>query len=140
FPIPEHLGWEEASAFPLGLLTVWPMLTTKGRLQAGETALVHSAGSGIGSIAIQLARAFGARVLTTASTDAKLARALELGADGTINYTTRDLVSEAMRLTDGRGVDLVIEHVGATVFEDSLRVLARGGRLVTCGATAGGDV
>ncbi len=140
FPIPDHLSFEEASTFPLVLLTVWPMLVLKGRLRAGETVLVHAAGSGIGSIAIQLAKAFGARVLTTAGSDAKLEKARELGADETINYLRQDFVSEVMRLTAGQGVDLVLEHVGSTVFQESLRALACGGRLVTCGATAGSDV
>lgn len=134
-PVPEGLSYNEAAAVPLVSLTAWHMLVTLARLGAGETVLVHGAGSGIGSIAIQIGKLLGARVITTAGSDEKLARAKDLGADELVNYRSTDFVEEVKRLTDRRGVDVVFEHVGGEVFEKSITVLGRGGRLVTCGAT-----
>ncbi|MCB1007499.1 MAG: zinc-binding dehydrogenase, partial [Acidobacteria bacterium] len=105
----------------------------------GDTVLVQGAGSGVGVAAIQIARLHGARVIATAGSDAKVARALELGAEHGINYRTADFVAEAKRLTGKRGVDVVIDHVGGETFERSLRCLARGGRVVLCGATAAAE-
>jgi NADPH:quinone reductase-like Zn-dependent oxidoreductase len=101
--------------------------------------LVNAAGSGVGVMAVQLARALGARVIASAGSDEKLAKARELGAQETVNYTTANLAEEVRRLTGGRGVDLVIEHVGGELFQQSVAALARNGRLVTCGATAGNN-
>jgi NADPH:quinone reductase-like Zn-dependent oxidoreductase len=136
-PYPERLTWVQAAASILTNLTAWQMLVHKGQVAPGDTVLVQGAGSGIGVAAIQIAKLFGARVIATASTDDKLARAKALGADEVVNYTTGDFVAECRRLTDKRGVDIVIEHVGGEVFEKSIKAVRNGGRIVTCGATAG---
>jgi NADPH:quinone reductase-like Zn-dependent oxidoreductase len=113
------------------------MLFTRGKLRAGETVLVNSVGSGIGSAAVQLAHFGGATVIGNASSDEKLARAAELGMDHGINYRTQDVVEEVMRLTEGRGVDLVYEHVGGESFQWGLDSLTKDGRLVICGGHGG---
>jgi len=136
---PEDLTWEEAAAIPLVFQTAWHMLITRAELQPGEDVLILGAGSGVGSAAIQIAKFFGARVLTTAGSEAKLAKAKELGADHLIDYKTQKIRDEVRRITDKRGVDVVVEHVGAATWEDSLSSLAPTGRLVTCGATTGYD-
>jgi len=136
---PEDLTWEQAAAIPLVFQTAWHMLITRAELQPGEDVLVLGAGSGVGSAAIQIAKFFGARVLTTAGSEEKLAKAKELGADHLINYKTQKIRDEVRRITDKRGVDVVVEHVGAASWEDSLSSLAPTGRLVTCGATTGYD-
>lgn len=136
-PKPEQLSWEEAAALPLVTITAWHMLVTRANVQPGENVLVHAAGSGVGSIAIQIAKLRGARVLTTASSDEKLAKARELGADLTINYTQADWPKEVRRLTDKKGVDVVVEHTGAATWPGSISSLKNNGRLVTCGATSG---
>lgn len=136
-PIPEGLSFEEAAAVPVNFLTAWHMLITRARLRAGEDVLVQAAGSGIGSAAIQIAKLAGARVITTAGSDKKLTKAQELGADHGINYQKTDFAEEVLKLTGGRGVDVVFEHVGPATFEGSLRSMARNGRLVICGATTG---
>jgi len=136
---PEDLTWEQAAAIPLVFQTAWHMLITRAELQPGEDVLVLGAGSGVGSAAIQIAKFFGARVLTTAGSEEMLAKAKELGADHLINYKTQKIRDEVRRITDKRGVDVVVEHVGAASWEDSLSSLAPTGRLVTCGATTGYD-
>jgi len=136
---PEDLTWEQAAAIPLVFQTAWHMLITRAELQPREDVLVLGAGSGVGSAAIQIAKFFGARVLTTAGSEEKLAKAKELGADHLINYKTQKIRDEVRRITDKRGVDVVVEHVGAASWEDSLSSLAPTGRLVTCGATTGYD-
>jgi NADPH:quinone reductase-like Zn-dependent oxidoreductase len=118
-------------------LTAWRMLVTRARIKPGEDVLVHAAGSGVGSAAIQIARLFGARVIATAGSDEKLAKARELGASETINYKTQSFVEEVRRLTNKKGVEVVFEHTGAETWEGSIMSLARSGRLVTCGATTG---
>lgn len=138
-PKPAELSWEEAAALPLVTVTAWHMLVTRANVQPGEDVLVHAAGSGVGSVAIQIAKLRGARVLTTASSDDKLAKARELGADETINYTRDDWPKELRRLTDKKGVDVVVEHTGATTWPGSISSLKNNGRLVTCGATSGYD-
>jgi NADPH:quinone reductase-like Zn-dependent oxidoreductase len=138
-PKPSQLSWEEAAALPLVTVTAWHMLVTRAAVQPGETVLVHAAGSGVGSIAIQVAKLRGARVITTASTDEKLAHARELGADETINYTNSDWPKEVRKLTDRKGVDVVVEHTGAATWPGSIASLKPNGRLVTCGATSGYD-
>src|SRR5215208_192096 len=112
-PKPAELSWAEAAALPLVTVTAWHMLVTRAAVQPGEDVLVHAAGSGVGSIAIQIAKLRGARVITTASSDEKLAKARELGADETINYTRDDWPKEVKRLTERKGVDVVVEHTGA---------------------------
>ena len=139
FPKPASLNWEEAAALPMVTVTVWHMLVGRADIRPGEDVLVHAAGSGVGSIAIQVAKLLGARVITTASTDAKLAKARELGADETINYTRDDWPKEVRKLTDRRGVDVVVEHTGSATWPGSISSLTNNGRLVTCGATSGYD-
>ena len=139
FPYPENLSFEQAASIPLVFQTAWHMLITRAQLQPGEEVLVLGAGSGVGSAAIQIAKMFGCRVIATAGSEAKLAKAKELGADQVINHKSQKIKDEVRRLTAKRGVDVVFEHVGTATWEDSVASLARGGRLVTCGATTGYD-
>ena len=136
-PYPGELSFPEAAAGLLTFLTAWQMLVDKAAVRPGETVLVQGAASGVGVAGVQIARLFGARVIATAGTDEKLARVRELGADATINYRTGDFVAEVRKLTGKRGVDVVFEHVGGATFEGSVRAVATGGRIVTCGATSG---
>ena len=136
-PYPDPLPWEQAATLPVVLLTAWHMLVGRARLLADEDCLVVGAGSGVGSIAIQLARQLGARVITTAGSDAKLERARALGAHEVIDHRRQDITAEVRRLTGKKGVEVVVEHVGGAVFEHCVASLARNGRLVTCGATIG---
>jgi NADPH:quinone reductase-like Zn-dependent oxidoreductase len=138
-PKPKNLSWEEAAALPLTLLTAWHMLVGRANVQAGETVLVHAAGSGVGSIGIQIAKLRGARVIATAGSEEKRERARELGADETVDYTQEEWPKEVRRLTGKRGVDVVFEHTGAATWPGSISALATNGRLVTCGATSGYD-
>ena len=135
--IPPQLSFQEAAAVPIAFGTAWHMLITRGRLRAGETVLIQAAGSTIGSAAIQVARLAGARVLTTAGSDAKLSKAKALGVHEAINYREEDLVATVRKHTDGRGVDLIFEHIGGEVFTKSLACLVPGGRMAVCGAHAG---
>jgi len=139
FPKPANISWEEAAALPLVTVTAWHMLVGRANIRPGEDVLVHAAGSGVGSVAIQIAKLHGARVITTASSDEKLAKARELGADETINYTRDDWPKEVKRLTERRGVDIVFEHTGSETWVGSISSLKNNGRLVTCGATSGFD-
>src|SRR5450432_4612060 len=127
----------DLAAVPIAFITAWQMLVDRAQLRQGETVLVLAAGSGVGSAAIQIAKLWGARVIATASTDEKLAAARALGADEVINHARSELVAEVKRLTNRRGVDVVVEHVGAATFPKSVVACAKGGRIVTCGATAG---
>lgn len=136
-PKPKNLSWEEAAAVPLVTVTAWHMLVTRANVQPGEDVLVHAAGSGVGSIGIQIAKLRGARVIATAGSDKKLAKAKELGADEVVNYTDEGWPKEVRRLTDKRGVDVVFEHTGAATWPGSISSLKTNGRLVTCGATSG---
>ncbi|HVB58938.1 MAG TPA: zinc-binding dehydrogenase [Candidatus Acidoferrales bacterium] len=136
-PIPARLTFEQAAAVPLVFLTAWHMLITRARLQPAEEVLILGGGSGVGSAAIQIAKCTGARVIATAGSEAKLAKAKELGADEVVLHSGGDFGNEVKRLTNRRGVDVVLEHVGRVTWEQSLRSLAVGGRLVTCGATTG---
>jgi NADPH:quinone reductase-like Zn-dependent oxidoreductase len=136
-PYPGDLPFTHAAAIPLVFLTAWQMVAVRAKVVPGQTVLVQAAGSGVSSAAIQIAKLFGARVLATTSTPEKAERARVLGADHVIDYTREDFVAESKRLTDKRGVDVVIEHVGGDVFAKSVLAAAWGGRVVTCGATAG---
>ena len=138
-PYPENLTWEEAAAVPLVFQTAWHMLVARAELQPGEDVLILGAGSGVGTAAIQVAKFFGARVITTAGSDEKLARGKELGADFLINHKTQKIRDEVRRFTNKRGVDVVFEHVGTATWDESIGSLAPSGRLVTCGATTGYD-
>ena len=137
---PAGMSFEEAASFPLVFETAYHMLATKARVGPGDTVLVLAANSGVGSAAVQVAKLFGARVIATAGDDAKMERAKALGADFVVDHYKQDVLSEARRLTDRRGVDVVVEHVGKATWGGSVKALAKGGRLVTCGATTGADV
>jgi NADPH:quinone reductase-like Zn-dependent oxidoreductase len=134
--IPGNLSFEEAAAIPLVFLTAWHMLIGRARLRPAETVLVIAAGSGVGSAAIQIAKASGARVVATAGSEAKLAKARELGADDVLLHGG-EFARDVKKLTGGRGVDVVFEHVGAATWDQSIFSMKPGGRLVTCGATTG---
>ncbi len=139
-PIGDLLKPEEWAAVPLVFLSAWHMLITRGSLKPGETVLVQGGGSGVGSAAIQIAKLAGAVVFTTVGSEKKARKAKTLGADWVINHTTSDFVEEVLQRTKQRGVDLVFEHVGPATWNGSVRCLAKGGRLVTCGATTGPKV
>lgn len=139
-PLPTGMSFEAAAAFPLVFLTAWHMLMTRAQLRAGERVLVQAAGSGIGHAAVQIAKLAGAHVITTVGSEAKVAKAKQLGADHVINYTQHNFVDRVRELTQQRGVDVVFEHIGPDTFEGSLKLLKKGGRLVTCGATSGPSV
>ena len=139
-PLPSGLSYVEAAALPLVFLTAWHMLRGRAQLRPHEDVLVHAAGSGVGSAAIQIARLLGARhIVATASGPEKLELARRLGATHTVDYRREDFVRAAREATGGKGVEVVVDHVGGEVFERSLKALARGGRLVLCGATAGAE-
>jgi NADPH:quinone reductase-like Zn-dependent oxidoreductase len=135
--MPDAMTYEQAASTQTTFATAWHCLITRARVRAGETVLISAAGSGVGSSGIQVAKRAGARVITTAGSDEKLAKATALGADAVINYTTEDITARVREETDGRGVDVVLEHVGGSVFERSLAAVADGGRVVVCGGHAG---
>jgi 2-desacetyl-2-hydroxyethyl bacteriochlorophyllide A dehydrogenase len=135
--IPGELSYDAAAAVTLATVTAWHMLVTRARVRPGEDVLVLAAGSGVGVGAVQIAKLAGARVFATASTQDKLDRARDLGADFLINYSEVDFQAEVRRLTAKRGVDIVVEHVGEATWEKSVASLTRNGRLVTTGATTG---
>jgi NADPH:quinone reductase-like Zn-dependent oxidoreductase len=136
-PLPEALSFEEAAAFPLVYETVYRMLVTRAGLQAGEWVLAWGVGSGIGTATLALARALGARVIATSSSDEKLAKASELGAAVTVNHATEDVAARVKEATDGHGADVVVEHVGEATWQISLASAAQGARVAVCGATTG---
>ncbi len=138
-PIPDSLSFDQAAAVPLVFLTAWHMLVGRCNIRPGETVLVLGAGSGVGSAAIQIAKLFNCTVITTAGDDRKLAKGRELGADYTINHYQQKISDEVKKITAKAGVDVVFEHVGQATWDESLKSLRPGGRLVTCGATTGGD-
>jgi NADPH:quinone reductase-like Zn-dependent oxidoreductase len=135
--IGERWSLEEWAATPLVFMTAWRMLVGRARVRPGETVLVIAAGSGVGSSAIQIARHLGCRVIATAGSDAKLEKAAGLGAHHGVNHHDEGWPRAVKRLTGGRGVDVVVEHVGQAVFAKAVTTLAHGGRLVTCGVTTG---
>jgi NADPH:quinone reductase-like Zn-dependent oxidoreductase len=139
-PIPGDLSFDEAAAVPLVFLTAWHMLFTRAGLKPGEDVLVIGAGSGVGSAAIQVAKLVNARVITTVGADWKLENARALGADEVINHSRQSIAEEVKRFTHKRGVDVVVDHVGAAVWEACFDSLATYGRLVTCGMTTGADL
>jgi NADPH:quinone reductase-like Zn-dependent oxidoreductase len=139
-PIPTltpALSWEEAAAFSLVTLTAWRMVATRAAVRPGETVLVWGIGGGVSLAAMRIAKLLGAKVIVTSSSDAKLAEARRLGADVGLNHNDRKVSAEVRAKTGKRGADVVIENVGEATWEESLRSLARGGRLVSCGATSG---
>jgi len=139
-PLSDSWSLVEWAAVPLTFVTAWSMLHRHGRIRPGDDVLVQGAASGVGSAAVQIAKLAGARVLTTAGNAAKQKLARDLGADVVIDYTQQNFAEVVKQETRGRGVDIVIEHVGLAVWKDSLKCLAHGGRLVTCGATTGPKV
>jgi alcohol dehydrogenase len=136
-PVPAGVSARDAACAPIAFATVQHMLFDNARLKPGETILVHAGGSGIGSVAIKMAKAIGCTVITTVGDDAKIERVRALGADYAINYRKDRFEGEVRKLTKKKGVDVVFEHVGADTFNGSLLALKPGGRLVTCGATSG---
>ena len=134
---PPTMQWPQAAAFSLATLTAWHMLATRAALAPGETVLVWGIGGGVALASLQVARHLGARVVVTSGSDAKLDAARRLGADVTINHATQDVVAETRRATEGRGADVVVDSIGQARWQDSLRAMRRGGRLVICGATSG---
>lgn len=139
-PLPPGMAYTDAAAVLLVFLTAWHMLVTRAQLRPGEYVLILAAASGVGTAAVQIAKLCGAYVIAAASTDEKLQRVRELGADATINYSERDFEEVTRELTGGRGLDCVVETVGKDTWAKSLRSLRRGGRVVTCGTTSGAFV
>ncbi len=137
FVLPAACSYDDGGALPTAGLTAYQMLVNRACVRPGEDVLVMAASSGVSSFAIQIAKAIGARVIATAGSADKLQRAMEIGADAVINHYTEDIAARVRQLTDGQGVDVVIEHVGAAVWQACFRSLKVGGRLVTCGVTAG---
>jgi 2-desacetyl-2-hydroxyethyl bacteriochlorophyllide A dehydrogenase len=135
--LPQTVSFESAAAAALVFLTAWQMLVDKARVKHTETVLVVGASSGVGSAGIQIAKLMGARVLATTSSEEKAAKTREIGADEVINYKSESVFDKVRKLTDKRGVDVVFDHVGASIWEENIKMLAKGGRLVTCGATSG---
>jgi NADPH:quinone reductase-like Zn-dependent oxidoreductase len=138
--VPESMPWPQAAGFSLATLTAWRMLTTRGRVQPGETVLIWGVGGGVAIAALQIAGLLGARTIVTSGHDAKLEVARRLGADAVLNHRQVDVAVEVRRLTDGRGADLIVDSVGEQSWRTSLRSLRRGGRLLVCGATTGPTV
>jgi NADPH:quinone reductase-like Zn-dependent oxidoreductase len=137
YPIPAGLSFEEAAAFPLVFETAYRMLVTKAGLRDGEWVLVWGIGGGVATASLAIAKALGARVLATSSSDAKLEHARELGADAVVNHSSGDIAAVAKEVTEGAGVDVVVEHVGEATWKTSLAVVRPAGRVVVCGATSG---
>ncbi len=136
-PYPEGLDFEHAACIPLTFMTAWQMVVRRAQVKPGEWVLVHAAGSGVGSAAIQIAKLYGATVVATVGSNEKIEKARALGADHVVNYKEQDFAKEVHKLTGRRGVDVVVEHVGPATFAKSLRSLTWGGRLTTCGSTSG---
>ncbi len=140
FPIPDSLDFNQAASVPLVFLTAWHMLANRGRLRPGQTVLVLGANSGVGIAAIQVAKLFNATVIATAGDERKMQKAVELGADHVVNHYQQKISDEVRKLTKREGVDIVIEHVGAATWEESVKSLKPSGTLVTCGATTGPNI
>ncbi len=136
-PLPDFMSFEQGAAFPIAVLTAWHLLHTCHHTAAGQSVIVHSAAGGVGIAAVQIAKAAGARVIGTVSGDDKIELVRKFGADHVINYEVRDFAAEALRLTDGRGVDLILDAVGKPTFEQGLACLARFGHLVLYGRAGG---
>jgi NADPH:quinone reductase-like Zn-dependent oxidoreductase len=136
-PIPDSLSFENAAAAPLVFLTAWSMMISKGNIRPGEDVLILGVGAGVGTAALQIAKMVGCRVFATASSEEKLERARQLGADFVINYKTDEFDRKIRELTHKRGVDVVVDYIGADTWVRSLRSARRGGRVLTCGATSG---
>jgi len=140
FSIPDSMTWDTAAAFGLTFLTAYRMVFTRGKVEIGEWVLVHAAGSGVSSAAIQFARHIGARVIATAGSPDKIEAAQAYGIEAVINYNETDFAKEVRSITGKRGVDVIIDHIGKDTFAGNIKSLAKGGRLVTCGNTSGAIV
>jgi NADPH:quinone reductase-like Zn-dependent oxidoreductase len=139
YPIPDRLSFEEAAAFPLVFETAYRMLVTRARMQADEWVLLWGIGSGVSTAGLAIAKALGVRTIVTSSSDEKLARARELGADVTVNHASGDVKAAVREATGGRGADIVVDHVGEATWRTSLDVAAYQGRIAVCGATSGSN-
>jgi NADPH:quinone reductase-like Zn-dependent oxidoreductase len=137
YPLPDELSFEEAAAFPLVFETAYRLLVTKAQLGEGEWVLLWGIGSGVALAGLEIAKSLGARALVTSSSDEKLARARELGADATVNHVSGDVRAAVVEATEGKGVEVVLEHVGEATWQASLQSARAGGRIVVCGATSG---
>jgi NADPH:quinone reductase-like Zn-dependent oxidoreductase len=137
FPIPARLSFEQAAAFPLAYQTAWRLIVGRGALRPGQTVLIHGAGGGVGGAAVEIALLVGARVFATTSDEAKAAHLREAGAERVIDYRQEDVAKVVRAATEKRGVDVVVDSVGEKTWMSSLQSVARGGRIVTCGATSG---
>jgi NADPH:quinone reductase-like Zn-dependent oxidoreductase len=137
YELPSRCSFDEGATLPVAGLTAWQMVMNRARVRPGETVLMTAAGSGVSTFAIQLCRTLGARVITTASSAAKLDKARALGAEAGIDYTREDILESVRKFTGGEGVDVVLEHVGTPVWKACFESLKLGGRFVTCGVTAG---
>lgn len=137
-PVPEGVPWSVAAAAPLVFQTAWRMLVIRADIGPGDIALIHGATGGVGHAAVQIADHAGAEIIATGGTDEKLDVVSDLGADHVVNYETDSFKDAVRTLTDGRGVDIVVDHIGEATWDDSLKCLVKGGALVTCGATTGG--
>jgi zinc-binding alcohol dehydrogenase/oxidoreductase len=137
YPLPDELSFEEAAAFPLVFETAYRLLVTKAQLREGEWVLLWGIGSGVATAGLAIAKALGARAMVTSSSDDKLRRASELGADATVNHASGDVRKAVEEATDGTGVDVVLEHVGEATWQTSLQAARAGGRIAVCGATTG---
>ncbi|GIP41258.1 zinc-binding dehydrogenase [Paenibacillus sp. J31TS4] len=138
-PLPDALSYEDAAALPIAYGTAWRMLITRGQLQAGETILILGASGGVGTAAVQIAKSVGAVVIAAASSESKLEKLRELGADHVINYSTDDFSRETWRITGKRGADVIVDYTGKETWPKSIRATKVGGRILTCGATTGFD-
>jgi len=137
YPLQDELSFEEAAAFPLVFETAYRLLVTKAQLREGEWVLLWGIGSGVATAGLAIAKALGAKTLVTSSSDAKLERARELGADATVNHAEGDVIAAVKKATGGAGIDVVLEHVGEATWERSLQAARAGGRIAVCGATTG---
>jgi NADPH:quinone reductase-like Zn-dependent oxidoreductase len=137
YPLPDELSFEEAAAFPLVFETAYRLLVTKAQLQEGEWVLLWGIGSGVATAGLAIAKALGAKALVTSSSDEKLERARELGADATVNHASGDVGAMVKEATGGKGVEVVLEHVGEATWQTSLQAARAGGRIAVCGATTG---
>jgi len=140
YPKPSHLSFEETAAFPLTAQTAYSMLVRRAKIEVGETVFVWGAGSGVGTMAIQIAKAKGCNVIATGGSEKKINHAKDLGADFVLDHYNQNIVNQVKEYTNGFGVDVIIEHVGEATWEKSMKILGKGGRLVTCGATTGPKV
>ena len=138
-PIPDEVSYDDAATLPICYVTAWYGLFDRGNMQKDETVLVHAAGSGTGSAAVQIAKEGGAFVIATAGSDEKLEKVKNLGADATVNYNTHDFAEEVKKITEGKGVDIIFDQIGASIWENNLKSLKMKGRILLVGVVGGGQ-